>query len=175
MRELHLLCEQMKANCTDAEQAAVLEGRAKDSAKQGFQALSDVQTTLNNFVNSSGEIDELLLQIQLLTQQVHILGVNAAIEAANAGEQGSGFSIIASEMRRIAGKVNSTASSIQEILEVSGSLANNTVMAIETASEALELLEVSADLSIELTSNVSQRTREHYMQLEKIAEDGGTG
>lgn len=172
MGDLQKLCDEMKAICKDAEQAATLEGRAKDSAKQGFNALSDVQTTLNNFVNSSGEIDELLLQIQLLTQQVHILGVNAAIEAANAGEQGSGFSIIASEMRRIAGKVKQTAGSIQEILEVSGSLANNTVAAIETASEELELLEVSADLSIQLTTAVSERTREQYMKLRKIVSEG---
>jgi len=166
--ELRQLCEEMKSICKDAEQATMLEGRARDSAKQGFQALSDVETTLNNFVDSSGEIDELLMQIQLLTQQVHILGVNAAIEAANAGEQGSGFSIIASEMRRIAGKVKSTAGSIQEILEVSGSLANNTVTAIEAASEELELLEVSADLSIELMTSVSDRIRKQYSQIDQI-------
>lgn len=175
MGDLQKLCDEMKAICKDAEQAATLEGRAKDSAKQGFKALSDVQTTLNNFVSSSGEIDELLLQIQLLTQQVHILGVNAAIEAANAGEQGSGFSIIASEMRRIAGKVKQTAGSIQEILEVSGSLANNTVAAIETASEELELLEVSADLSIQLTTAVSERTRQQYMKLKQIVSEGEAG
>jgi methyl-accepting chemotaxis protein len=168
MDDLLRLCGEMKENGEDAEQAAMLEGRAKDSAKQGFEALSNVQTTLTSFVNSSNEIDQLLEEIQSLTQQVHILGVNAAIEAANAGEQGSGFSIIAIEMRRIAGLVKETAGQTQEILEQSGTLATDTVTAIEEASETLELLEVSADLSIELTNKVAKRTQEQYLELKHV-------
>ncbi len=169
MNDMQRLCEEMKENSEDAEQAAMLEGRAKDSARQGFQALSDVQTTLSSFVDSSNEIDRLLEEIQSLTQQVHMLGVNAAIEAANAGQHGSGFSIIAIEMRRIAGLVKETAGKTQEILEQSGSLASDTVTAIEQASETLELLEVSADLSIELTNKVARRTQEQYLDLKNIA------
>ena len=168
MDDIQRLCDAMKENSEDAEQAAMLEGRAKDCAQQGFQALSDVQATLTSFVDSSNEIDRLLEEIQLLTQQVHMLGVNAAIEAANAGKHGSGFSIIAIEMRRIAGLVKGTAGKTQEILEQSGSLANDTVTAIEEASETLELLEVSADLSIELTNKVAKRTQDQYLELEKM-------
>lgn len=168
MSDMQTLCKEMKENSESAEQAATLELRAKDSAKQGFLALSDVQTTLTSFVNSSRDIDRLLEEIQLLTQQVHILGVNAAIEAANAGVHGSGFSIIAIEMRRIAGQVKATAEQTQEILGQSGSLADDTVKAIETASEALELLEVSADLSIELTSQVAKNALDQYHELKQI-------
>ncbi len=57
MNDMQRLCDEMKTNSEDAEQAAMLEGRAKDSARQGFQALSDVQTTLSSFVDSSNEID----------------------------------------------------------------------------------------------------------------------
>ncbi len=168
MDELQKLCEDMKTNSEDAEQAAMLEGRAKEGANQGFQALSDVQSTLTSFVGSTREIEALLVQIQSLTQQVHILGVNAAIEAANAGRHGSGFSIIAVEMRRIASLVKDTAENTQEILEQSGSLASDTVTAIEQASETLELLEVSADLSIELTNRVARHAKEQYLDLRNI-------
>ncbi len=168
MDDMQRLCEEMKVNSEDAEQAAMLEGRAKDSARQGFQALSDVQKTLSSFVDSSNEIDSLLEEIQSLTQQVHLLGVNAAIEAANAGRHGSGFSIIAVEMRRIASLVKDTAENTQEILEQSGSLASDTVTAIEQASETLELLEVSADLSIELTNRVARHAKEQYLDLRNI-------
>jgi methyl-accepting chemotaxis protein len=168
MDEMQKLCEEMKENSEDAGQAAMLEGRARGSAQQGFKALSDVQTTLTSFVDSSNEIDRLLEEIQLLTQQVHILGVNAAIEAANAGEQGSGFSIIAIEMRRIAGLVKETAGKTQEILEQSGSLASDTATAIEGASETLELLEVSAGLSIDLTNKVAKRALDQHKELKKL-------
>lgn len=168
MDNIQKLCDEMKENSEDAEQAAMLEGRAKDSAKKGFQALSDVQTTLGSFVSSTKEIEGLLEEIQLLTQQVHMLGVNAAIEAANAGIHGTGFSIIAIEMRRIAGLVKDAAGSTQQLLEQSGTLASDTVTAIEEASETLELLEVSADLSIELTKKVARRTQEQYLDLKNM-------
>ena len=175
MSNVHEICQQIKSNSEDASQAAMLEGRAKISANQGFEALSDVKTTLDNFVNGSREIDHLLEEIQLLTQQVHILGVNAAIEAANAGEQGGGFSIIAVEMRRLANMVRDTAGKIQDIMQATGALAHNTVGAIKEASDSLELLEVSAELSIELTTTVAERAMQQSKELESLLNERYTG
>ena len=165
MDSLITLYEQMKSNSEDADQAATLGGRARDSASQGYQALEDVQETLSNFVSSAGDVGKLLSEIQSLSHQVHILGVNAAIEAARAGEEGAGFSIIANEMRRIASKVTDTTVDVQKIMEVTGSLATKTVTAIGTASESLELLEVSADLSVNLTSSVAVSAQDEYQTL----------
>jgi methyl-accepting chemotaxis protein len=171
MNSLISLYKQMKSNSEDADQAATLGGRARDSASQGYQALEDVQETLNNFVSSADNVGELLAEIQSLSHQVHILGVNAAIEAANAGEQGAGFSIIANEMRRIAAKVTDTTVDVQHIMEITGALADKTVSAIETASESLELLEVSADLSVNLTSAVAVSAQDEYEALSKLFPD----
>ena len=155
------LCDDLTLINENADQIATLSQRAKDSADSGFKALTDVQSTLTSFVDSTREINTLLEQINLLSQQVHILGVNAAIEAANAGDQGSGFTIIAEEMRRIAGQVRETAGNVQTIMESSGSLADETVSAIDTASENLEVLEVSADLSMELNKSTAQKSANH--------------
>lgn len=171
MSNLLTLYKQMKANSEDAIQAATLGGRARDSAAQGYQALEDVQETLSNFVNSAGDVEKLLAEIQSLSHQVHILGVNAAIEAARAGNEGAGFSIIANEMRRIAGKVTDTTVDVQNIMEVTGALATKTVTAIETASESLELLEVSADLSVNLTSAVAVSAQDEYKALSRLFPD----
>ena len=102
---------------------------------------------------------------------MHILGVNAAVEAARAGNEGAGFSIIANEMRRIAEKVTDTTVDVQNIMEVTGALADKTVTAIETASESLELLEVSADLSVNLTSSVAVSAQDEYRALSRLFPD----
>ena len=148
--DLIQLCEDLKLINDNTSQMATLSKRATDSADDGSQALNAVQVTLTSFADSTREINTLLEQINLLSQQVHILGVNAAIEAANAGEQGSGFTIIAEEMRRIAGQVKETSVNIQTIMGKSSALATDTVSAMEVASENLEVLEVSADLSVQL-------------------------
>jgi len=165
--DLIRLCDDLKIINENASQIATLSQRAKDSAGLGFSALTDVQSTLTSFVNSTREINALLEQINMLSQQVHILGVNAAIEAANAGEQGSGFTIIAEEMRRIAGQVKETAINVQSIMEMSGTLADETVSAIETASENLEVLEVSADISLGMNKDNAEKAASHKLFLEQ--------
>jgi methyl-accepting chemotaxis protein len=157
--------EEIKLISENSSQVNTLSERARDSADQGERALSDVRSTLESFVESSAQINAFLEEINLLTQQVHILGVNAAIEAAGAGKHSGGFAIIAEEMRRIAAKVKQTSANIYAVLENSGTLAGNTVNAIQAAGETLELLEVSAELSIELSGSISELAKERYDNL----------
>ena len=159
------LSEEIKLISENSSQVNTLSERARDSADQGERALSDVRSTLESFVESSAQINAFLEEIDLLTQQVHILGVNAAIEAASAGKHSGGFSIIAEEMRRIAAKVKETSANIYAVLESSGTLASNTVNAIQAAGETLELLEVSANLSIELSRSISEMAKIRYDDL----------
>lgn len=162
---LNKLSEEIKFISENSSQVNTLSERARVSADQGEQALSDVRSTLESFVESSAQINAFLEEINLLTQQVHILGVNAAIEAASAGKHSGGFSIIAEEMRRIASKVKETSANIYAVLESSGTLAGNTVEAIQAAGETLELLEVSANLSIELSRSISEMAKIRYDDL----------
>jgi len=159
------LSEEIKFISENSSQVNTLSERARDSADQGERALSDVRSTLESFVESSAQINVFLEEINLLTQQVHILGVNAAIEAASAGKHSGGFSIIAEEMRRIAAKVKETSANIYAVLESSATLAGNTVNAIQAAGETLELLEVSANLSIELSRSISDMAKIRYDDL----------
>lgn len=159
------LSEEIKLISENSSQVNTLSERARDSADQGERALSDVRSTLESFVESSAQINAFLEEIDMLTQQVHILGVNAAIEAASAGKHSGGFSIIAEEMRRIAAKVKETSANIYAVLESSGTLAGNTVNAIQAAGETLELLEVSANLSIELSRSISDMAKIRYDDL----------
>ena len=162
---LNKLSEDIKFISENSSQVNTLSERARVSADQGEQALSDVRSTLETFVESSAQINAFLEEINLLTQQVHILGVNAAIEAASAGKHSGGFSIIAEEMRRIASKVKVTSANIYAVLESSGTLAGNTVEAIQAAGETLELLEVSANLSIKLSRSISEMAKIRYDDL----------
>jgi methyl-accepting chemotaxis protein len=164
--ELTDISDELKQISDESSQVNILSNRARDSAEQGEQALSNVRTTLDAFVDSTSQINQFLEEINLLTQQVHILGVNAAIEAASAGEHSGGFSIIAEEMRRIAAMVKQTSANIFSVLENTGTLADNTVNAIQAASETLELLGVSADLSIELSKSISKVAQSRSRCLE---------
>ena len=171
--ELREISDELQQISDDSCQVNTLSHRARDSAEQGEQALSNVRTTLDAFVDSSSQINQFLEEINLLTQQVHILGVNAAIEAASAGEHSGGFSIIAEEMRRIAARVKQTSANIFSVMENTGTLADNTVNAIQAASETLELLGVSADLSVELSKSISEVAQSRSRYLVRRGNPGG--
>lgn len=106
----------------------------------------------------AGRIDQLsermddvirrLIDLQRITDQTHILSINAAIEAANAGSAGQGFVVVAEEVRRLAGNSNTFNQQLQQQIEEIRGLMYSTSEAVHSAAshDAEILLQRRADL-----------------------------
>jgi len=114
-----------------------------------------------------GETGEVLNFIRTVAQQTKLLGLNAAIEAARAGDQGRGFAVVADEVRKLA--ENSTAS-VEKIAPVLGNIEKSMQTIIKGVAESGEITQRQAASTQEVSANI-QQIEEMVESLAKLAKN----
>jgi len=131
------------ANAADAAQVA--EKEVDQSLQQINVSVKMSQALSEEIQNASSTIDQLASDTQNVTQilnvitsiaeQTNLLALNAAIEAARAGEQGRGFAVVADEVRELASRTAKSTNEIRELLTVLTGAANEAVGAMNSARD----------------------------------------
>jgi methyl-accepting chemotaxis protein len=188
MDEMTMTVQEVARNAVEASSAV---DEANDHSQQGFDVVEDMGNSIRNLVDGIETVQQVILKlagetdnigqildvIRGIADQTNLLALNAAIEAARAGEQGRGFAVVADEVRSLANRTQESTNEIQgmitrlqteanksvELMQTNAESAQRTVARSHDANKALEAIRSSVGVIQDMNSQIATAAEEQTL------------
>lgn len=158
----------VQQNNDNTKQAAILAKNAKDFAAKSNKEMSTMMQSMDDLKQSSNEIAKIIKVIDEIAFQTNLLSLNAAVEAARAGDAGKGFAVVAEEVRNLAQRSAQAAKDTAGIIENNISLSDNSAVIAKNVNDSLAQIDEEARKVSELLEEISTATEEQARGIGEI-------
>ncbi len=149
-------------------------GQAVSQIGQLAEQIEQASATINELEQQSEGINSVLDVIKGIAEQTNLLALNAAIEAARAGEQGRGFAVVADEVRTLAGRTQESTEEINQMIDKLQSGSQRAVQVMEKSREQARIVVAHATESGEALATIATavtRINDMSTQIASAAEE----
>ncbi|MEW6984045.1 methyl-accepting chemotaxis protein [Colwelliaceae bacterium 6471] len=158
----------------EAERVKGISGKNRETIELLAREVESASQVINKLQQDSASIGGILDVIRGIAEQTNLLALNAAIEAARAGEQGRGFAVVADEVRTLASRTQESTQEIHNMIEVLQTGAEKAVAVMSTGkSQAAECVHQSemADQALETITHAVHEAYDRSSQIATAADE----
>jgi len=158
----------VRQNADNTMQANQLSSSAQEQAEKGGDVVKNAVAAMSEITASSKEIADIIGVIDEIAFQTNLLALNAAVEAARAGDQGRGFAVVASEVRNLAGRSATAAKEIKTLIEDSVLKVSEGSKLVDETGQTLEEIVGAVKEVSGIISEISAASQEQSEGVEQV-------
>ncbi len=165
---VHELTENVANSSKNTQEANQVAVNASQTALEGARTVEEASGAMNRIQTSSNQITRIIGLIDDIAFQTNLLALNAGVEAARAGRAGSGFAVVAEEVRVLAGNASDAARQITELVSNSSKEVTSGVDLIDNAGHNLKAIVESFEKVSGLSAAIAAASSEQSTALAEV-------
>ena len=165
---IEALTSSLQQNVDNASSAGQFSSELVEHAEKGSLTMTQAIESISLLNTSTEGMADLITDIEQMAFQTNLLGLNAAVEATHAGEQGRGMSVIAAEIRSFANQITAQAKEIKGLINANDDKVKQSSLLVDKSSHAMLGIVTGSEKVNEIVSEIAAVTVEQAQKIEQI-------